>query len=440
MTFSESEGAKPETGVVEMPAHYQRNFVAGVIHGIFFQASAAFSSIHTVLPSLVVLLTPAAAAVGLMASLQSIGEVIPQLYTAYLIGGRKRKKPLLLGVIIIRFLSIALLSWMVFTYGESRPELVLVALIGLFGLFSFIGGMGTVIYADIFSRAIPARRRGRFTGAKQFFGYLLAILAGYMVKWILEQPIRFPFPTNYAIILGLSAATLAVALIGFALIKEPPSSSKRLVSKPSALWSTSWRLLGGSRNLQILLLSQAFIILSLALAPFFVVYARNDLGVPAASVGLYLALQMIGAAGSNLLWAWLADSYGNRLVIAGTALSIATAAALAWWTPSSQSWLYGGVFLLLGASLSGLRVGYNNIVLEMADEVTRPMCVALQNTVLAPLALAPLLIGLLTAWVSYDVLFALATFLGLAALVVSFKLREPRDDPSARCCLPDSSV
>ena len=428
------------TGAEAMPTYYRRNFIAGVVHGTFFQASAAFSSIYTVLPSLVALLTPVAAAVGLMATLQNIGQVIPQLYTAFLIDGRKRKKPWLVAIITIRFLSLTLLAWLTYQYGLTQPGLVLAALIVLFGLFSFIGGMGTVVYADIFARAIPARRRGRFSGTKQLLGYLLAILAGYVVKWILEQPIRIPFPNNYAIILGLSAATLAIALIGFILIKEPPSSSKRLLSSPRALLPVSMQLLKHSRNLRLLLLTQSLTVLSLALAPFFVVYARNDLNVPLASVGLYLALQMIGAAGSNVLWAWLSDSYGNRSVITGTALTAAGAAALAWLTPTSQVWLFGGVFLLLGATLSGVQVGYSNIILEMADEVTRPMCVALRNTLLAPLAVAPLLVGLLTAWVSYSMLFAFATFLALGSLAVSFKLREPRDDPSARCCLPDSTT
>ena len=428
------------TDTVALPPHYRRNFAAGLIHGIFFQASAAFSSIHTVLPSLVALLTPAAAAVGLMATLQNVGQFLPQLYTAFLIDGRARKKPWLVAIITIRFLSLALLAWLTYQYGLTQPGLVLAALIALFGLFSFIGGMGTVVYADIFARAIPARRRGRFSGSKQLFGYLLAILAGLTVKWILDQPDLLPFPTNYALILVLSAGTLAIALIGFALIKEPPSSSKRLLSSPRALLPVSMQLLKHSGNLRLLLLTQALTVLSLALAPFFVVYARNDLNVPLASVGLYLSLQMVGAAGSNVLWAWLSDTYGNRSVITGTALTAAGAAALAWLTPASQSWLFGGVFLLLGATLSGVQVGYQNIILEMADEVTRPMCVALRNTVLAPLAVAPLLIGLLTAWVSYPMLFALAMFFALGSLAVSFRLREPRDDPSARCCLPDSTI
>ncbi len=150
------------TGAQALPPHYRRNFAAGLIHGIFFQASAAFSSIHTVLPSLVAMLTPAAAAVGLMATLQNVGQFIPQLYTAYLIDGKERKKSLLVAIIATRFLSLALLAWLTYQYGLTQPGLVLVAIIVLFGMFSFIGGMGTVVYADIFARAIPARRRGRF--------------------------------------------------------------------------------------------------------------------------------------------------------------------------------------------------------------------------------------------------------------------------------------
>ena len=36
---------------------YRRNFAAGLVHGVFFQASAAFGSIHTVLPAFVATLT-----------------------------------------------------------------------------------------------------------------------------------------------------------------------------------------------------------------------------------------------------------------------------------------------------------------------------------------------------------------------------------------------
>ncbi len=67
---------------------YRRNFSAGLIHGVFFQAADAFSNINTVLPAFVATLTASTIAVGLMAAVQGIGEVLPQMFTAYRIEDR----------------------------------------------------------------------------------------------------------------------------------------------------------------------------------------------------------------------------------------------------------------------------------------------------------------------------------------------------------------
>ncbi len=419
-----------------LPPHYRRNFIAGLIHGVFFQASAALSSIHTVLPSLVAALTPAASAVGLMATLQSVGQVLPQLYTAYLVDRMPRRKPLLLGIITFRFLSFLILAWMVYVYGLTRPMLVLGALLFLFGTFSLLGGMGSVVYADIFSRAIPAQRRGRFAGLRQLFGYLLAILSGYFVKWVLGQPHRFPFPNNYAIILGASGVTLAIALTGFALIKEPPVPERRVLRHRHAVWGTAWRLFKSSHSLRVLVLVQGLIMLNLAIAPFFVIHAKQDLGIPPATVGIYLSLQMAGAALANIPWAWLSDHRGNRAVIVGIALTGLLTTMLAFLTPASLGWLYGGVFILLGATISGTKVGFANIILEMADDATRPVCVALRNSALLPIAIAPLLVGFLTRWFSYPILFVGAGVIALTALLLAiFHLPEPRYQPDVICSL-----
>ena len=118
----------------ESTRYYHRNFVAGLIHGIFFQMSAAFGSIHTVLPAFVTLLTPSTIAVGLMATIQDFGEIVPQLFTAYLIEDKPRKKKFLLGIITIRWISWGLLAWLTYQYALTNPMLVLAVLIGLFGI------------------------------------------------------------------------------------------------------------------------------------------------------------------------------------------------------------------------------------------------------------------------------------------------------------------
>lgn len=413
--------------------YYRRNFVAGLVHGVFFQASAAFGSIHTVLPSFVALLTQSTIAVGLMAAIEGIGEVVPQMFTAYLIEDRPRKKPYLLGIITIRWLSWAILAYLTFVYGSTRPDLVMAVLILLFGLFSMAGGMGVVVYADVFSKAIPARRRGRFTGLRQLFGYILAIGVGYAVKAILDDPSRFPFPANYALIFLLSALFLLVAFTGFALIREPVYPVKRLSQSLADLLRRAVVLARNNPNFRRLLAARGLTTATLALSPFYVVYARSELGVDPGMVGLYLAAQMAGAAVSNLLWGWLGDRYGNRMVIIGTAATGGLAPLLALLAPYTTTALFVPVFASLGATISGVRLGYSNFILEMAPVELRPTCVALQNTLLTPVTLLPLVVGaLIQAW-SYTLLLAIGAGLMLVAIWLGLRLLDPRHGVEGAC-------
>ncbi len=417
----------------ESARYYRRNFVAGLIHGIFFQMSTAFGSIHTVLPAFVTLLTPSTLAVGLMAAIQQLGEIIPQLFTAYLLEDKPRKKKYLLGVITLRWLSWGVLAWLTYRYGLTQPGLVLIVLVSLFGLFSVAGGMGTVIYADIFARAIPANRRGRFTGARQIFGFALAILAGWIVKLILDNQAAFPFPTNYSLIFGLSAASLAVALTGFALIREPVYPVQHKSKSLGALLRQSVTLVRINPNFRRFLTSRAILAVAIGLAPFYVVHARQTLEISAGAVGLFLSFQMGGAALSNLLWAFLADRYGNKYVIIGTITSAGLAPVLALTLPGLAPMAYGLVFALLGAMLSGMRLGYNNFVLEMAAPEMRATCVALQNTLLAPITLLPLVAGFLIQELSFGLVFGIEAVLMGVGLFLSTRLLDPRQNAAGAC-------
>ncbi|HIP70643.1 MAG TPA: MFS transporter [Anaerolineae bacterium] len=412
---------------------YRRNFAAGWIHGVFFQMSATFGNIQTVLPAFVTFLTLSTAVIGLMATIQGIGEIIPQLFTAHLIDGKPRKKHYLLGIITWRWIAWALLAWLTFQYGVTHPGLVLTVLIILFGSFSLAGGMGSVIYADIFSRAIPAQRRGRFVSARQIGGFALAILAGWIVKNILDAEDVFPFPVNFSLIFALSAATLAVAFVGFALIREPVSHAARQNHSVKEMLRQGTRLVRDNANLRLFLISRAVIGMTVGMASFYVVYARNDLGVSAGAVGLFLTAQMAGAAVSNILWGWLADGYGNKTVIVGTMATAGLTAVFALTLPALYLPAYVVVFILLGAMLSGWRIGYNNFVLEMAPEKIRAACVAWQNTLIAPVTLLPLIAGALLSSISFTTIFVIELGLIAIGLIASLRLKDPRHTPEGIC-------
>ncbi|GBD86003.1 major Facilitator Superfamily protein [bacterium BMS3Abin02] len=412
-------------------ADYRRNFAAGLVHGIFFQASSALANVQTVLPSFVALLTPSALAVGSMAAVQGAGQVIPQLFTAYLIEDRPRRKPILLWVITLRWVSFGLLAFLTWRLGATRPGVVLGVFLVLFGMFSLAGGVGTVVYADVFAKAIPTRRRGRFIGWRQLLGYGLAIAAGYVVKAVLGNE-RIAFPSNYALIFAFSALALLVAFTGFAMIREPVYPVERRSNSLGHLLRRAWHLAGDNANFRWFLTTQALTMAVLSLGPFYVVFALGSGGVSRGQIGVFLAVQMAGAAVSNLLWGWMGDRFGNRAVIVGVVLfgGLTPLAALA---AGSAPGLFVVVFALMGSTISGVRLGFNNMILEMASVSLRPTCVALQNTLLTPVMLLPLVVGAVAdAW-TYAALFWSGAALMLLGVFAALRIRDPRFDPEAVC-------
>lgn len=417
----------------EVRRYYRRNFIAGLVHGVFFRASAALVDTNTVLPAFISTLTGSEVAVGMIAAFIGLGQVLPELFAAYWVEGKPRKKPILLGVITVRWISWVLLAWLTYRYALRNPGLVLVAFGVLVLTFSLAGGIGTVVYADIFARAIPTERRGRFIGTRNMLGFALAIASGVVVKSILQDQARFPFPVNYTVLFLLSGVMLGIAFTGFALIKEPVYPIQRPAHSWSHMMSRARTLLASSREFRRLLTAQALLLSGLALAPFFVVYARQVLQVPAGMVGVFLSTQMIGAAVSNLLWGWLGDTYGNRTITVGVAASGALAALVALLTPAHVPQVYTLVFLFLGGAMSGMRVGYGNIILEMAPPELRPTCVALKDTLLMPFMLLPMAVGALVQQVPYAWVFIGSALLMGGSLLTAWRLRDPRLYPDAIC-------
>ncbi len=430
MAVSETTVAEFES---EITRHYNRNFLAGLLHGIFFQMSAAFGSIHTVLPAFVTLLTSSTAAVGLMAAVQGVGGIIPQIFTAYIFEDIPRKKIYLLGAVVIRALSWFFLAWLTYAYGLTHPTLILVVLISLFGVFSLAGGVGTIAYADIFGRAIPANKRGRFAGGRQIGGFALAILAGWIVKFILSDEIRFPFPINYSLIFLLSAITLSIAFIGFSMIREPVYPVTRQSESLTQMMHNAKILIRKNANFQRLLLSQAILSVGIGLAPFFVVHVKSVLDLSAGTIGIFLSAQMVGAALSNVLWAWLADRYGNKSVIIGIMTSSALTSLLAIVLPQIFPLAYSLVFVLVGAMLSGVSIGYSNFILEMASPNIRSTCVALKNTLLIPMALFPLVAGVLLEDIPFNFIFGGNVVLASVGIILAFQLIDPRHNDAGKC-------
>jgi MFS family permease len=143
-------------------------------------------------------------------------------------------------------------------------------------------------------------------------------------------------------------------------------------------------------------------------------------------VGVYVSAEVIGQAGGNLLWGAVGDRYGYRRVLALLAVAGVMAPLLALIVPADETWLFVGVFVLVGSIFRGVEMAVGNFLLELAPGQVRPTCVALLNTLIAPLFLLPMLGGWLVGVSSYAVVFLIAAAVNAVGWGLTLRLRDPR--------------
>jgi MFS family permease len=169
-------------------------------------------------------------------------------------------------------------------------------------------------------------------------------------------------------------------------------------------------------------------------APFYIVYAKQVLGVPTGMVGIYIsAMSLVGVA-SNLLWARLSDRRGNELVLQVSTLTGLLVPLMALLAPALQTILSQEAihyalafpFALLGAFNGGTLIGGVNFLLDIAPASDRPIYIGLTNTLLGVALFLSAVGGVIVDLSGFAALFSIALGLFTVALALSFSLQDPR--------------
>lgn len=407
------------------PPYYRFNFAMGLIHGVFFQAGMAFSEATTVLPVFLSYFTASQGMIGFFSALMKIGSVFPQMFVANMLETKPRKKALLVVMIWVRAVAWLILGILAYYCPPSKPTIVLAALIILFFVFSFAGGVATIPFTDLWGKALPTTLRGRFFGHRQLWGGLMAIGAGLCVKKILANP-NISFPKNYSFLFLLSFVFISISYIALSLVHEPEGQASEHRREIVPFFKESIPLLWQDRNFGILVLTQLAVGFMAFALPFYVLYGKNELNMATEQIGILVGAQMVGGIFSNLLWAQLSDRLGNRIVIILTAFTAALVPLLGLLSSIVGWQLLILLFTLIGFSTNGGQIGFTNYLLEIAPEHLRPTYIALRGTIMGLAMLLPIFGGLMIDMTSYQTTFLVTLIVLLSGIVLSFTLKKVR--------------
>ncbi|OGC75928.1 MAG: hypothetical protein A2145_06625 [candidate division Zixibacteria bacterium RBG_16_40_9] len=401
--------------------HFKRNFILGISNGIFFNVGLAFLSGSTVLPVFMAHLTDSKVLIGLATSIENIGWHLPQLFVAAATIHYSKQLGVYTQAAILRAIAFLGIVIAIFILGDKNHTFLLILFFVLFTFFSVSGGLAAVSFIDIVGKTIPPNKRGTYFGMRMFFGGGLAALSGILVENILRS---YAFPTNFGLLFSLALLTVILGLGSFALVKEPILSNSRPHKSLKENCSEAFSLFQTDATYKLLFLVRITIGAFSLAYPFYILYAQKTLNIEPEAAGIFLSFEMLGYLISNILWAYLSNRINNRLVLLLSAVCsvLPPLIALANLVFTLPLVIYALVFFFLGATNSGLFVGFFNYLLEIAPEEKRPLYVGFIHTVIFPTYFLSTLGGVIIQLTSFNFLFVLTLLLGLVSIHLSYRL------------------
>ena len=276
-------------------------------------------------------------------------------------------------------------------------------------------------------------------GLRQALGGLLAFGLGFLVRVALKPGFPIPFPYNYGMLFLIALFFLYWAQECFLWVEEPPLEPRE---RPApTFWAYMRYAVAKIRRDPNMMQYLYYRCLTPAVGlptAFIVPYAMKELHFDAGVVGLFVSTSVVASIGANLLWAWVSDHRGNRMLLRLGIATVLAAVALLAMTPYVESrllWVLG-VNCLAESGLMAMGMGQLNYLYEIAPVSEVPLYTGLVSSATAPaLIVLPPLYGLLAQRYGYPVIFVIGLLAGVVCVINSIRLQEPRD--RARGVTPD---
>ncbi|MDB5498755.1 MAG: permease of the major facilitator superfamily, partial [Phenylobacterium sp.] len=416
-----TDAAAGETDLAVREAQYEkfvwdnlrRNYLGNYLHGMLGMTGFRLVNAPTFLPAYLHMISGSNAIVGLGLALQQVGGVISPIFGASKIEHRTKVMPAALwmgGLARTAVLGIALSGWLL------KGNALVASILGFMLMFGIFMGAQRVVFSLLMAKVIPISRRGRLQAWRNATGGLIAAVLAYFAGRYFIGPNLFGNGYGTTFVFAFILTSMGLWALQF-LLKEPEPPTTRTQGRFRDRLREFPRLITEDRAYAYFLLVQMLATSARIATPFYILYVSASIHMTGMMLGA-LSLAYLGADTlSNLVWGYLGDKSGFRLVLL---FSIVT------WIASTilliqvhDSWAIFLAFFGLGAAQSGYMMAAQTMILEFGDRDELPMRIAVSATAESITAtLGPLMGGKIADLFGYDLVFGISIGVLIAALVL----------------------
>ena len=408
----------------------KQNFWWISLYQIILRTGWIFKTESIIMPAVLDVIGGAGWLRGCLPMLNRFGQSIPPMLMSDVVRNSSLKKiglAISTAVMAACFLILAVV-WAV-SGGQKNNWLPWVFLV-IYGIFFAATGVNQLQLTTISGKLIRFDYRGRVGMYSTLFGSAIACLLAWILlrRW-LPQAVELGSQANFTMIFGFTGATFLLAAIVALGMRETADNVTHARRSGIDLIRSSFATIRHDRNFRRLTLIAALFGMYLTLFPHYQSLARGRLSLGLSALIPWVVAQNMGAAAFSIPAGWLADRFGNRLVLQLILLVSCIAPLLALWLArlgdAGQPW-FNLVFFLVGLTPVTFRV-LNNYTLEITRNSEHPRYLSTLSLIMAgPAVLTSAFFGALIDWVSFEFVFAIVVICVFIGWLLTFTLEEPR--------------
>jgi MFS family permease len=292
----------------------------------------------------------------------------------------------------------------------------------MFGIFM---GAQRVVFSLLIAKVIPISRRGRLQAWRNATGGLIAAGLASVAGAYFIGPNLFGNGYGTTFVFAFVLTTLGLWALQF-LLKEPEPPTTRAQGRFRDRLREFPRLITQDRAYAYFLVVQMLASSARVAVPFYALYVGASMHMTGSLLGTLTTAYLLADTLSNLVWGYLGDKTGFRLVLL---FSIALwAASTVLLMQIHAPWAILMAFAGLGAGQSGYMMAAQTMILEFGARDDLPMRIAVSATAESITAtLGPLLGGQIADALGYPTVFGISIGVLVAAILVLIALvKEPR--------------